>query len=295
MSYDIIYNKQFIKLRKTGEVIPMILSGSNNCFEVGNGNRNGRRSRDWQNWRYYNRKGKLSVKPEVLLKNVDAGLTKELKRNKANGGEATPKDIKDRFGYYVGIAVGGGSCGSTSWGRFRSIFTNGIRGAKTIEALAALGVRPYFMGGYSTPDGKPSEISLFTEKDYFEELKKWQEWAAKSEGKGSFYMGFSPTSTDIVLERLLEARASEPKEKTTVEQDHYFALCLDNYGCEYLVKYTPRGFRYTEHAGSAKKFLTEKAADKYRLQLVARGAHKAGEWQVKRIEQAASFMVAKGG
>jgi hypothetical protein len=81
VSYDIIYGKQFVKLRKTGEVIPMLLSGSNNCYEIGVGGRNGRRTRDWSPFRYYNRKGKLSEKPSIILKSLEADLRKCIMMN----------------------------------------------------------------------------------------------------------------------------------------------------------------------------------------------------------------------
>lgn len=99
MSYEIIYNKQFVSLRKTGEVIPMLLAGSNNCYDIGLYGRNGRRSRDWSNDRYYHQKGKISEKPEAILGKLDAELRRMVREHHNRGdSDAKPKDIRNHFG-----------------------------------------------------------------------------------------------------------------------------------------------------------------------------------------------------
>ncbi len=292
MSYDIIYGKQFVKLRKTGEVIPMLLSGSNNCYEVGRGGRTGRRTRDWCSMRFYNRKGKVSEKPDVILKNLDAELNRIIRRHrKANGYEkASPAHIQEHFGYYVAIVVGGGHCADTSWNQYRSQFVNGIRGALTIEELVDLGVYlridAYLYGEENevARDARPSSIMLTTERQYFDEMKKWREWQSTF-GK-TFSFTFGPGDTDTVLARLRQTKRRESKPKNRIEQDHYFVLETDGY---VLVKYVARGFRYSPHPSSGKKFRTENIADKYRQQLVAKGRHKADTWKVKRVDMPAVF------
>ena len=289
MSYDIIYNKQFVKLRQTGEVIPMLLSGSNNCFEIGLGGRNGRRSRDWSSMRYYNRKGKLSEKPGFILENMDADLRKMIREHHGNKDEymnAKPSDIKERFGYYASVVVGSGSCSGTSWERWRGVFANGIKHALTIEELDKLGVNIYFNAYGDSPDGKPAEVGLKTERQYFIELKKWREWQVKSEK--SFSLSFTPHSTDAVLSRLHADKHRTPKEKTSVEQDHYFAL-VDEGGNE-LLRYTSRGYRYSYHQ-SGKHYRTEVEAEKYRKKLVEDKRYKADIWKVKKIEGHCTFYV----
>lgn len=45
MSYEIVYNKQFLKI--DGKIIPLALYGSNNCYEpLPNGRQ--RREREWK-------------------------------------------------------------------------------------------------------------------------------------------------------------------------------------------------------------------------------------------------------
>ena len=287
MSYEIIYGKQFVRLRKTSEVIAMFLAGSNNCFDIGRGGRNGRRARDWGNDRYYNRKGKLSEKPDVILRNLDAELSRRIRQRFHK--EDKPADIRNRFGYYASIAVAGGSCGDTSWDLYRGQYVNGIKKALTIEELASLGVTLYFhdvgMIGDS-PNGRPAQVDITTESQYFVELKKWRDWQAGN-GKG-FWVSFHPLSTDTVLERLRAPKRQAARVKTLVDQDHYFVLTD---GHNSLVKYTSRGYRYSFSKDGGKRYRTEKEAETYRLQLLRRGRYKADIWKVQRIDSTAAFLV----
>lgn len=288
MSYDIIYAKQFVKLRKTGEVIPMLLAGSSNCFEIGLGRRNGRRTRSWDSMRYYNRKGKISEKPEVILKKLNAELNGIIRRHRGSK-EDKPADIRSHFGYYASIVVGSGHCGGTSWPLYRSQFANGIRNALTIEELDKLGVNLYiYFYSYNgdSPNGKPATVDIKTERQYFIEIKKWREWQANA-GK-MFYLSFHPSNTDSVLKRLRDSRRKPPREKTRVEQDHYFVLTDGHYA---LIKYTSRGYRYSYYKTSGKRFRTEEIAEKYRRQLVDKRRHRADIWKVERIDATCSFLV----
>jgi len=288
LSYEIIYGKQFVKLRRTGEVIPMLLAGSNNCFDIPDYQHpKGRRARDWSNDRYYNRKGKISEKPDIILKNLDAELRRRIRDRYHK--EDKPADIRNRFGYYASIAVGGGHCGDTSWNLYRSQYANGIKTALTVEELAKLGVTLYFNTvtfREDSTDGIPASVDLKTEQEYFIELKKWRAWQ-NGNGK-SFWLGFRPHNTDMVLERLRSPKRKAPKEKTRVEQDHYFVL-TDGYNG--LLKYTSRSYRYSFSKSGGRRFMTEIAAETYRQQLLKNGRYKADIWKVERIDSNATFLV----
>jgi len=297
LSYDIIYGKQVVKLRRTGEVIIMLLAGSNNCYEVGQGGRSGRRVRDWEAHRFYNRKGKFSEKPEVILNNLDAELRRIIRRHKGDG-EAKPADIRNRFGYYSAIVVGSGHCGGTSWDKYRGLYANGIKRAITIEELDQLGVNLRFHPGYKSPNGYPDSMPLKTERDYFTEIKKWREWkdgdnstemiAGMEFSRRSFYLSFLPSDTDTVSRRLRAPNRKEPREKTRVVQDYFFVLASGSYS---LLKYTRRGYRYSFRKSGGKKFRTEKEAETYRKKIVTKKLHQADIWKVERIEEPCGFMV----
>ena len=285
MSYEIFYGKQFVNLRKTGEVIPMLLAGSNNCFEIGLGGRNGRRSRSWESDRYYNRKGKLSEKPDVILDNLDAELRKIIRRHRGDN-EARPADIKKRFGYYASLVVGSGHCGGTSWDKYRGVYANGIKSAMTVEQLDKLGVNLIFHAGYMSENGYPASVPLKTEREYFAELKKWREW--QDQGKRSFYLSFSPSDDTRVVELIRRSKRKAPREKAKVEQDHYFVLRNSNGN---LTRYTSRGYRYSYSQTGGKRFRTEVDAEKRRKQLVDNERHQANTWKVERVDGPSTFQV----
>lgn len=293
MSYEIIYGKQFVKLRRTREVIPMLLAGSNNCYDYPSyGHSRGRRARDWSNDRYYNRKGKISEKPEIILNNIDAELRRRI-RDRSFPKEDKPADVRNRFGYFASIAISGRGTRGTSFNAYRSQYSNGIKTALTIEELDQLGVNPYFCTvtfGDQPTDGIPASVDLKTEAQYFEEMKKWRAWQ-NGNGK-SFYLGFHPHDTDTVLERLRvpgrKTRREARKEKTQVEQDHYFVL-TDGYNN--LVKYTRRGYRYSFSQSGGKRFRTEQEAEKYRQSLLKAMRYKAEIWKVKRVALPATFLI----
>jgi len=295
LSYEIIYGKQFVKLRRTGEVIPMLLMGSNNCYDVPTYNhRNGRRARDWSNLRYHNRKGKLSEKPEVILKSVDAELNRRI-RDRYSPKEDKPADVRNRFGYFASLAISGRGTRGTSFKAYRSQFSNGIKNALTIEQLDQLGVNVYFhtlTRPDQSTDGIPASVDLKTEAEYFAELKKWRAWANGDGIVKGFYMGLHPYDTDTVLERLRrpgrDARREARKEKITVTQDHYFVLTD---GCNNLAKYTRRGYRYSYSKSGGRRHRTEKEAELYRQGLLKRKAYKADIWKVERINLPATFLV----
>lgn len=266
----------------------MLLAGSNNCFDVPDYQHSrGRRARDWSNARWYNGKGKISEKPEVIVKNLDAELNRMI-RNRHDR-EDKPSDIRNRFGYYASLAISGRGTRGTSWNTFRSQFTNGIKNALTIEELAKLGVTLYFhdVGMVNDPpNGRPAQVDIMTEPQYFAELAKWRAW---KDGNGkSFWLSFHPHDDELVLKRLRESKRRVPREKTRVEQDHYFVLSDGYYG---LVKYTRRAYRYSFSKTGGKRFRTEKEAEAYRQQLLKRGCYKANIWKVERIEGNVLFWI----
>ena len=292
VSYEIVYGKQFVKLRRTKEVIPMLLAGSNNCYDLPTyGHSRGRRVRSWSNAPWYNRKGKISEKPEIIIKNLDAELNRRI-RNRYDK-EDKPSDIRKRFGYYASVAISGRGTRGTSWNAWRSQFTNGIKNALTIEELVKLGVHLYFQGstwGDKPNNGIPETMSLETEAQYFAELKKWRAW--KQDNGRRFWLDFRPYDTDIVLDRLRvpgrEARRKARKEKTEVQQDHYFVL-TDGYNG--LRKYVRHGYRYSFNKKNGKRFRTEKDAEDYRQRLLKANRFKAEIWKVERVNLPATFLI----
>lgn len=289
MSYEIIYNKQFVSLPQRGAVIPLLLWGSNNCQERSPSG-GWRRARDWSVITHYT-DGRLFVEPETLIKRVDADLEREIARR--DDKEDTPELVRARFGWYTSLAMSSRSCGELSFDTWRNLFTNGIKGAMTIEQLHEIGVHVVFHTDtyyrqYSIQPPRMPEI--VTEENFYHHLEVWQSWREKTtatskssgESERAYFSITYEGRGDEVINRLRKHRGRPKREKKIIEVDHYYLLRNRN---GYLVKYTRSGYRYTGWSGlGCKHFRTEAEAEKYRRGIVKQGKHQAETWEVKRIE-----------
>lgn len=295
MSYEIIYGKQFISLPSIGQFIPMILTGSNNTYEIAPGGGNGRRSRDWLNFKYYNGSPSLSVKPEQLFANLDADLKYTIDRamkSEYKSAHETPEHVTAHFGWYASLAISGGHTSDLTWKRWRGLFERGVKEAKTIEELHYLGVHPRFGHYPRKDDSAPDEVSVFTEERYFQELARWETWRDQDHKNRSFHLTFDPADTDVVLARLHKAAPKKEREaKVMIVQNHFFVLVNDSGS---LVRYTAHGFKYSYRDEGGKPFRTRAEAEKYRNHLVKERRHMAESWTVRQVNRQATFEVPPG-
>lgn len=121
MSYEIVYNKQFLKI--DGKIIPLVLHGSNNCYEsLYNGRQ--RRDRNWNPF-YIGSNKQIALLETDLIKMVES---------LCDGGE-----------YQEHFMQNGKLIDDKGLIRF---FQNGIKNAKTIEKLKEdyffMGMHGYF-------------------------------------------------------------------------------------------------------------------------------------------------------
>ncbi len=126
MSYEIIYSKQFIKVNEH-QVIPMLLQGSNNCYDT----QTGRRARDWHNTFAHNPKGLIANNCDII-----ESLRAMQNNYVTNRPEYTDKD----FGWFDGVALYGHRTRNTTFNMYFNVYKSGIKKAKTIEQLRAEGV-----------------------------------------------------------------------------------------------------------------------------------------------------------
>lgn len=209
MSYLILYDKQFVKL-SNGEVIPLVLSGSSNCFDSSSGN--ARRARGWEPWTYRLPKGStFGVRPEVLLVAIQEEIDCQCAQCATDPyriKEGTrPSDILAHFGNYAGLSIGGANWHAVTAARYRSFFANGIKGAMTVEELWEIGVGLQFFTNdyyfqYSEPH--PDRTSIKTETQYTEHLGLWDAWKAAT----------------IVIHRRDSVKLAEPAHFSITFDDH---------------------------------------------------------------------------
>lgn len=263
MGYEILYNKQFIKVDDK-RVIPFIQSGSNNCYEwSGTGNRQ-RRARDWYNTVGYNPEGKIIANADDIL----ADIIKERDATLVSYPEDTAETINKSYGSYKAISVGGRSQRSTSFGSYLGFFKQGIAQAKTIEELAEKGIEIYITTSRYSKDElaekgleeKPSVTFTTTEQL----VSVIDEYEAYYKGTGVCYYisTHSPYSIESMQKAERRAKKAALPAKRLLEIDNYYVLkCLQVSG--YFIKQSKRAYRYAFNPNNGKKFMTEKEANAY--------------------------------
>jgi hypothetical protein len=136
MSYQIIYNKQFIKVNDH-QVLPLLCQGSNNCYDY----TNRKRTRDWGNTFAHNPTGLIANKCDII---------ESLRTMQHNFKENYP-DYKDvHFGYFEGVALYGHHTSKTTFNMYFNVYKSGMKNAKTIEELRNQNVTvTMFVSNYS--------------------------------------------------------------------------------------------------------------------------------------------------
>lgn len=307
MSYQIYYDKQFVKLGN--QYIPMSLDGSNNCYETHNGYE--RRERNWNCRDYYFKSlglGQFFATSEIIFSSLNQWIEKQVKSSldsEYREPHENEEYIKKHWGYYTGESFGGG-CSALSLDQYLNWWKSGIKNAMTIEQLDNIGVHLEFScfqwHSYSYSLPVPQTNIIKTEEQFYIELKVWQDWAKEcliTEDAKTFhptiYLHFAGHSSDNVTNALKRYRSANRKivirEKKDVEVNEYFVLGNKS---GFLIKYTSRGFKYSydRDAYYNKRFRTEKEAEKYKLDLIKKRRHLAQDWIVTKVIGKITFKIA---
>lgn len=240
MSYEIVYNKQFLRI--DGKIIPLVLHGSSNCYEpLSNGRQ--RRERNW-NPIYIGSNKPIAVTESDLMKKIESCC---------DGGE-----------YQEHFMQNGKWVDDKGLIRF---YKNGIKNAKTIEELK----EDYFFYGiyglFSVWKGYNNTIENRMEINSSDDLREFLEAAQnrldnKTE-KESIYICLN------YYNEKFECRI-KPERKAKERLTDYFAIKVGNRD-SYLVKQTSRRIRHTILCDMTKQFKTEKEANKYVEKLIDKG------------------------
>ena len=241
MSYEIVYNKQFLKI--DGKIIPLTLHGSSNCYEpLPNGRQ--RREREW-NAIYIGG----SNKPIAA---TEAEIMKEIE-SCCDGGE-----------YQEHFMQNGKWIDDKGLIRF---FQNGIKNAKTIEELKE---DYFFMGMYgffSVWKGMDNTIENRVEINSSDDLQGFLNAA-----QNRLYNRAEKEGIYICLKYYNEKFESRVKPERRVKErlTDYFAIKVGNRD-SYLVKLTSRRIKHTSLCNLTKQFKTEREANKYVEKLNEKG------------------------
>lgn len=267
MSYEIIYDKQFIKLPKN-QFIPMLYWGSNNCTEWHNGRE--RRARDWEVFKYHCG-GNFYATKEEILKSVEDFRLSKIQQNKetneryiAEGNEGWCDTYSDKsFGYWSSIAIGG-STRNTTFGRYKGLFTTGMKKALTVEELREEGIR---VNVYSNCYGdKYGDLKLYSEfptngEELIKCINEAEETFKNAEGVyvSVKLCGASETNMKWLRRKLFPKKTKQDEPTDSVQIEGFWTYKAPNGG--YFHKFTARGYRYS-YQSAKYKFLTEDEANK---------------------------------
>lgn len=267
MSYDLIYDKCFIKAEKDGKVVffPIVYAGPSNCFEIGRGGRSGRRVRSWENYNVLDKKyGTL----EEMLQKADAVRERLIERNKETLKEWPDWDVysDERFGYFTALYFNGNR--KTTFGQYKGLFITGCKKALTVEQLREFGVSVNVHSSiYSEENQKKfkeagkKEIYFVptTSKELIEKLDEFEDYL-KDTPYVSLYITINASEYDMkrIRKEKFPTKKTKPEYK---EVDKYFVVHIVNYGYFYSSK--KYGFRYTPYQSSGKRFASEKAASNF--------------------------------
>lgn len=240
MSYEIVYNKQFLKI--DGKIIPLVLHGSNNCYEpLTNGRQ--RRERNW-NPIYISSNAQIAVTESDLMKRI---------KSLCDGGE-----------YQEHFMQNGKWVDDKGLIRF---FQNGIKNAKTIEELKEdyffKGMYGYFSVWKGTNNTIENRMEINSSDNLREFLEAAQNRLDNRKEKENIYICLN------YYNEKFECRV-KPERKAKERLTDYFAIKVGNRD-SYLVKQTSRRIRHASLCNMTKQFKTEKEANKYVEKLIDKG------------------------
>lgn len=231
MSYEIVYNRQFLKI--DDKIIPLVLHGSNNCYEsMWNGRY--RRERNWSSI-YFNQKNTMISRTEKeIIKYIDSICGGTYQEHFIRNG----KWVDD-----IGLI------------RF---FKNGIKVAKTIEEMQETYFFKSMEGYFSIYNSTSNIIENKTEISSSDDLRKFLEIAQQRldnrADEEDIYVCLRYYGDKFVPRN---PKTKTPKERLT----DYYAIKVNDIG--YLTQLTSRRIRYCSLCKDTKQFKTEKEANKY--------------------------------
>jgi len=256
MSYEIIYDKQFIKVSED-KFVPMILSGSNNCYEWSPSGKE-RRTRSWFPFSINNQ---LVLSVDEMVKHCEQTRQDIITRNESREKDEWYDEYSDSaFGYWTAIAING-TTANTTYGQFKGVFTTGCKKALTVEQLANENIFVHVKNSYYSQDKKDElGIDPFSKVvrsgqellDAIEECKK--QFDGTKIGVTIEFSGMYESTTKWLRKKYFPR--PQKKIKNIIEVDEYYTILVDN---NYLVKRTRNGYRYTYYPYL--KFMTKKEAE----------------------------------
>lgn len=261
MSYEIVYDKQFIKVNDKGteKYIPMILAGASNCYDT-NYNGKERRERSWFSW---HNTSLISTVAEMVGYWDNVRTEKIVANNKEDKDKWYTEYNDNAFGYWVGIGLGSKHTSNVSFKNITGIFTVGAKKSLTIEQLASEGVRVIVKSSYIlNNDVNISPYSLVVENDteLFDAIEQCNKRFEGTKVRATIKFGAMYEDKP----KRLRARYFAPIKRVKVAKEFKttYRIAVDNYG--FFQKETRSNMVYNM---TGKIFVSKNAVDKKLKQL----------------------------
>lgn len=263
MSYEIIYDKQFVKAEKEGKEVffPMLLWGSNNCYEWSPSGRE-RRARSWSVWAYH-AGGEFYATKEYLLQSCEDFKNRIKADNEARENDRYYEEFDEKcFGYWSSVAIGGSTI-NTTFGRYKGIFKTGCEKALTVEQLAEENIHVH-VKSYAYK----SETYEEQGKDELSEYATSGEELIRIVDEAKEYYKDTGISVHITFCGMYESSMKwirkkyfpkVKKEKETTQVFKYFTIKINGVYLYRMLKYG--GYRYSSYS-PVKKYKTLKEAQR---------------------------------
>jgi hypothetical protein len=253
MSYEIIYDKQFIKVSED-KFVPMILIGSNNCYDYNN-----KRAR---NWHAYNINGSVVLTLDEMLEYTNSVRQDIINRNNEKEKDKWFEEYDDKsFGYWSSIAING-STRNTTYGQFEGIFKIGCKKSLTIEQLMEENVNIIVKNTYYNEKMKqkfgiePFSKSVTSEQELIDAINECNKLFKSTPIQATVEFDYMPEDKPKRLRNKYFSKVK--KEKLRVELDKYYTILVEG---RYLSKHTSRGYMYSFYSPQL-KYATKNEAKK---------------------------------
>lgn len=261
MSFSIYYRTQFIAVRN--QIIPVMETGCSNCYEGRSGRR---RARDWGSLQFYaddsadglptaTTAARLATFIETERKVKMARAAKYVLDNPETKEWATYSD--EKWGWHMGIALGGKKCAAVTFANYRNFLLNAAKNAETVEELAAQRIW-VSVSGYNSEGYTVKNLTVRTTEALELALVEF----AAEYGNDKIRVVVSGDG----LDKPKLAKPRTPKPELTGD---YYVLQIPS---GYVVKKTARGIYTNLRQVYAKRFATEKLAEKWRESILRRDA-----------------------
>jgi hypothetical protein len=266
MGYEIIYDKQFIKLERKDKptvFIPMILAGSSNWYDTiydSLGRRRERRERSWSSFDFVCGGARYDTMEGMLQRQQEYRDEKAIQDEESIALHGKYND--KRFGYWSSLSIGG-STHSTTFGQYQGIVKTGCKNALTIEELAAEGhfltlkTASYSKEKLEAAGVKPIYLTPETTEEFFSMLEKF---LAKTEAIDvACHLSLSITK-DGMKRLKRNTRPQRKKVEHLVEVKQWWTIDIAELGA--FVKFTRSGTRYSRYNSGGLKFADKEKAEK---------------------------------